>query len=174
MDINGGQSPNPNGSPIQPGTQFTGPVLIGPIPHSDGSGNLAGLGGQTGTANAGYAQVAQSAVVNSVAATFTTPIVIPAQSQITDIYMMVTTVQAGATFGVGTTVSATALTQATAGSTTTLGQLNSTLLPTTGTQIGNWDNVGNTDIQVTVTFSATGAFVGTLTVFYIPCINNAS
>ena len=105
-DINGGQSPNPNGSPIWPGTVFTGPIIAGNVVHSDGSGTLAGVGETTGTANQGYVQMVQTqAAVNSVASTFATNIVIPAQSQITDIYLMVTTVQAAGTVGVGYVVS---------------------------------------------------------------------
>src|ERR1700742_3854741 len=99
-DINGGQSPNPNGSPIQPGSTFTGPVLAGGVIHSDGTGTLAALGGTAGTANVGYAVMAQSAVITqatngTVAGVFTTSIVIPAQSQILRIRLMVTTAWTG-------------------------------------------------------------------------------
>jgi len=176
MDINGGQFPNANGSPIWPGTQLTGPLLAGNVYHTSGN-TLAGLGEYSGLANAGYANMCQTAggIAFSAAATQTTPIVIPAQSQITDIYAMVTTIQAGATVGIGTTAGGTsALTALTAGSLAALGQLNITLLPTTAPQIALWDNTGNTDIQVTATASATGAGVITLTVFYVQGINNVS
>lgn len=174
-DINGGQYPNPNGSPIFPGTHTTGPLLSGNVIHSDGSGTLAGLGETSGTANVGYANMAQThAAVNSVATLFTTTIVIPAQSQITDMYMMVTTVQAAGTFSVGVAGgSATALTNGGI-SVAALGQLNIVVIPTTAGQIGLWDNTGNQDIEITLTFNATGAFVGTFTVFYIQGINNVS
>ena len=103
----------------------------------------------------------------------TTNIVIPAQSQITDIYAMVTTTQSAGTMGIGSSASATAFTAAGAVSVATAGQL--TILPGTGsTQIGNWDNVGNTDVQIVVTFGATGSAVVTLTVFYVQGINLAS
>ena len=174
MDINPGNYPNANGSPVWPATSFTGPILAGNVQQSDGSGTLAGLGETSGTANLGYAQMVQSVVVTSTSGTVTTNIIIPAQSQITDIYMMVTTLSAGATFSIGTTASGTtALTGATAGSWNAIGQLNSTLLPTTAGQIARWDNTGNTDIQLTITSTAAGA-VGTLTVFYVQGINNAS
>ena len=88
-DINGGQYPNPNGSPIGPGTHTTGPLLAGGVIHSDGTGNLAALGGTTGTANVGYCVMAQAAVVTQ--ASGATTIVIPAQSKIDSIKMMVTT-----------------------------------------------------------------------------------
>jgi hypothetical protein len=174
MDVNGGQYPNPNGSPIYPGTLLTGPLLAGSVFHSDGSGTLAGLGEtQLGTANVGYCVMAQSQPITQ--ASGTTTIVIPAQSQILRITMMVTTAWTGtsATFGVGNTVSATAYTAAGAANGGTLGPI--TLSPgTSSTAIANWDNVGNTDVQILVTSTNTGSGVGTLTVEYIQGINQAS
>ena len=175
-DINGGQYPNPNGSPIFPGTTLTGPLLAGNIFHSDGSGALAALGEtNTGTANVGYVQMAQTqAGITNAATTTTTTIVIPAQSQITDIYMMTTTVGTG-TFGIGTSAGGnTALTAGTVGTTATLGQQATGIVASTNAQALLWDNVGNTDVQITITFSATNTFVGTLTVCYLQGINNAS
>jgi hypothetical protein len=192
MDINGGAGyPNANGSPLLPGSTFTGPLIAGNIMHGDGSGVLAGVGatGPKGTANAGYAVMAQVAVITqangtspgapngvATAGVFTTWIVIPAQSQITAITLMVTTAFTGGatTLGIGTTASATALTAASA--VVTSGALGKVILnPGTGaTQIGNWDNVGNTDIQIVVTSTNTGSGVGTLTVEYIQSVNNAS
>jgi hypothetical protein len=174
-DVNGGVWPNPNGSPVWPGSLFTGPLLAGNVFHSDGSGTLAAVGeNQLGTANVGYCQMVQSqAGVNNLATTFTTTIVIPAQSQITDIYLMVTTVDATHTFSVGIAGTATNFTNGGIG-VTTLGQITTTIIPTTAGQIGAWDNVGNTDVQILLTFSGTGLFVGTLSVFYIQGINNAS
>lgn len=177
MDINGGQYPNQNGSPIFPGTAFQGPIIAGNVQHSDGSGKLAGIGESNGIANAGYVQMVQTqaGIAFSGATTVTTNLVIPAQSQITDIYATVTTAQAAGAIGVGTTAGgATALTAAGAGSLAAIGQLSSTLVPSTATQVGNWDNVGSTDVQLTVTANATGAGVITLTVFYVQGINNAS
>src|ERR1700722_2649425 len=175
-DINGGQYPNPNGSPIFPGTVFTGPLIAGNIIHSDGSGTLAAVGEtNVGTANQGYVQMSQSqAGVTNAATTFTTTIVIPAQSQIIDIYMMTTTVGTG-TFGVGTSAGGTtALTAGTVGTTATLGQQATGISPSTSAQALLWDNVGNTDVQITLTFTATNTFVGTVTVSYLQGINLAS
>jgi hypothetical protein len=175
MEINGGQYPNPNGSPIWPGTQFQGPLLAGNIPHGDGSGNLASFGEYSGsTANAGYVVMAQTAVVNALSSIFTTPIVIPAQSQILAMTMMVTTAQSANSYGVGDSVTPTAFTLLATGATTPIGQNAGTLVPTTAGQVANWDNVGNTDVQITLNFTTTGAFIGTLTVTYIQGINNAS
>ena len=183
-DIQPGQYPNPNGSPVTPGTTLTGPVFAGTVFNSDGTGNLAALGGTIGTQNIGYVQMAQSAVVTQ--ASGVTAITIPAQSQIIDIYLMVTTPWTGAatTLGIGATAgtsAATAFTAAGAVAGGTRGQV--TITPgTSATQIANWDNVSNatfqtggpTDVQILVTSTNTGSGVGTLTVSYIQGINNAS
>ena len=89
------------------------------------------------------------------------------QSQILSIDLMVTTAWTGAakTCGIGTTASATALTTAGAVDGSALGRV--VVAPGTGaTQIGNWVNVGNTDIQVIVTSTNTGSGVGYLSVRY--------
>ena len=115
-DINGGFSPNANGSPIFPGTLFTGPVLAGNVVHSDGSGTLAAVGEtNVGTANVGYCVMAQSAIITQVTPSQTTTIVIPAQSQILAIYLMVTVAWSTGTttLGIGTTALATAFTTST-------------------------------------------------------------
>ena len=183
-DIQPGFYPNSNGSPVQPATTFTGPLLAGNVISSDGTGNLAALGGTIGTQNIGYAQMAQSCVVKQ--SSGGTSITLPAQSQITDIYLMVTSVWSGVatTLGIGATAgtsAATAFTAAGAVSASALGQL--TVLPGTGaTQIANWDNISNStfqtggpqDVQIFLTSTNTGTGVGTLTVFYIPGINLAS
>ena len=183
-DINGGSGyPNPNGSSIFPGTQFTGPITAGNIPHSDGSGTLAALGGTgAGTANAGYCVMAQVAVVTQ--ASGATTIVIPAQSKIDSIKMMVTTAWTGGTttFEVGATAGTTAATAFSAAGIAggTAGLV--TISPTTTAQITNWDNVSNAtfqtggpvDVQILITSANTGNGVGTLTVTYIQGINMAS
>ena len=170
----------PNGSPPNPGTSFEGPLLAGTVQRSDGSTNLAGVGGTAGVANCGYVQMAQSCVITQAtndgnAGQFACPIVIPAQSQIISIKLMVTTAWTGAatTLGIGSGASATAFTGATGVQGSTLGQV--IVSPGTGaTQIGNWDNVGTQDVQIVVLSGNTGSGVGTLTVEYIPQINLAS
>lgn len=179
-DIQGGKLTQPNGSPPTPGTQFTGPVLSGPIWSSDGSGNLAGVGGTVGTANAGYAVLAQSCVITQASNDGTTnqfacPIVIPAQSQILRMTLMVTTAWGTTTtLEVGSGASATAFTASQA--VTGLGTLGPiSITPGTGaTQIGNWDNVGTQDVQIVILSGSGTGGVGTLTVEYIPQINLAS
>jgi hypothetical protein len=193
-DINGGAGfPNANGSPLLPGTTFVGPLIAGNIPHSDGSGALAALGATgPGTANAGYVVMAQSAVVSQTttagqsAGVFVSSIVIPAQSQIVRILLMVTTVwtTATTTLGVGASVGTTNATAFTAAANlqgSTLGQVSGT--PTTAAQIANWDNVSNAtfqasgpvDVQIIITSGGgIGGGVGTLTVEYLQGINMAS
>jgi len=180
MDINGGvlnaAGAQANGSPIFPGSAFTGPLIAGNIFHSDGSGALAGVGEQQlGQANMGYANMVQtvSGITQATAIQYgANPIVLPAQSQITDVYAMITTIGTG-TFGLQTSTTA-LVTPATAGSWTALGQLSSTLLPATSGQIAFWDNTGAVDTQIGVVSSANGAGIMTLTVFYVQGINNAS
>lgn len=180
-DIQPGMITQPNGSPALPATEFQGPLIVGNVLASDGTGNLAGVGGTIGTCNQGYVSMNQSCVITQATNTgtagqFACPMVIPAQSQIKSIKLMVTTAWTGSatTLGIGTGASATALTAANAVVTSgALGQI--TITPGTGaTQIGNWDNVGTQDIQIVVLSTNTGSGVGTLSVEYIPSINLAS
>ena len=188
-DINGGLSPNPNGSPPLPGSAFSGPLIAGNILHSDGSGTLAGLGSTAnGTANAGYVVMAQSqpitqATNGTAAGVFTSTIVLPAQSQIVAINLMVTTAWSGTSpdLSIGATAGTTSATAFSAATVTgvAIGQL--TILPTTAAQIANWDNVSNAtfqtggpvDVQIQVTSVNTGTGAGLLTIQYVQSINNA-
>lgn len=178
MDFNNGQLTQTNGNPAGPGDTFQGPLISGTVFHSDGTGNLAGVGGTQGTANTGIAVAAQSSVIKqatngTVAGVWTDPnIIIPAQSQILRITLMVTTAWTGAsaTLGIGNTVSATAYTSAGAGSGSARGQVQ--FSPgTSAAAIGLWDNVGTSDVQIVVTSTNTGNGVGTLTVEYVQNIN---
>jgi len=158
-------------------TTFTGPIQAGNVLQSDGTGNLAGVGGYNGTANVGYCVMAQSQIVTqatngTVAGVYTTNIVIPAQSQILSITLAVSTGWTGTakTLGIGDTASATAFTTATAVDGTTAGFV--AVTPGTGaTQIANWQDVGDTDVQIVVTSTNTGSGVGSLTVTYIQSNN---
>jgi hypothetical protein len=180
-DIQGGQLTQLNGDPALPGTIFTGPLIVGSVLQSDGSNNLAGVGGTSGTSNQGYVHMAQSCVCTqatntSTAGQFACPIVIPAQSQITAIKIMVTTALTGGatTLGVGSSGSATFLTAANA--VVTSGALGVVSLNpgTNATNIANWDNVGTQDVQIVVLSTNTGSGVFTLTVEYLQGINLAS
>jgi hypothetical protein len=180
-DIQSGQLTQLNGDPALPGTFFTGPLIVGNVLQSDGTNNLAGVGVTSGTANTGYVQMAQSCVITQATNTLTAgqfacPIVIPAQSQILHITLMVTTAFSGTatTLGIGSSGSATFFTAASAVVTSgALGQI--TVTPgTNATNIANWDNVGTQDVQLVVQSTNTGTGVATLTVEYLEGINNAS
>ncbi len=176
MDVNGGQYPNPNGSPIWPGATSTGPLLAGNVIHSDGTGNLAGVGEQQGTANVGYAEMAQVEVVTQagVAASgiYTTSIVIPAQSQITGMQLMNTTPWTGSVkvFDISDTAGGFYAIDVDA---TTAGLI--VITPgTDATRMGNWDNVGATDVRLVLTSDNTGNGIGTFLVRYLQGVNLAS
>lgn len=159
-------------------TVFTGPLLSGNVLNSDGTGALAGVGGSTGVQNVGFTLMSQWQTVTQAtngtnAGVFTTNVVIPANSIITEITLFVSTAWSGSssTLGVGTTASATALTTAGAVAGGTLGRI--TVTPgTSATQINNWQNVGTTDVQVVLTSTNTGNGVGTLVVDYIQAANS--
>ena len=180
-DIIPGQLTQTNGNPPFPATSLAGPILAGTVQVSDGTNNLAGVGGTIGTANRGWVTMAQVCVITQATNTgtagqFACPIVIPAQSKIDSIKLMVTTAWSGTStqLGIGTGASATALTIATGVTTSgALGQI--TITPgTNATAIGNWDNVGTQDVQIVVLSVNTGTGVGTLTVSYLPSIDLAS
>ena len=178
-DVVPGQLTQTNGNPWSAATLFSGPVLAGTVISSDGSNSLAGLNETSGTSNVGFCVMGKSCVITqatnvSTTGLFQCPIVIPAQSQILGIYLMVTTAWTSTTtLGIGTNASATAFTGATAVSGATLGQV--ICAPGTGaTQIGNWDNVGTADVQISVLSGSTGSGVGTLTIIYIPQNDMAS
>jgi hypothetical protein len=158
-------------------TVFTGPIKAGNVLQSDGTGNLAGAGGSSGTANVGYVVMAQSenitqATNGSSAGVYTTGIVIPADSQILSIQLLVSTAWTGAasTLGIGTTASATAFTAAGAVAGGTKGVVSANP-GTVDAAIANWKDVGTTDVQVKVTSTNTGSGVGVLTVTYVQSIS---
>jgi len=145
-------------------TTFTGPIKAGNILNTSGST----LG--TDVANVGYVVMAQSSAVTQAATT--TSIVIPANSQILSIDIMVTTAWTGAatTFGVGTTASATFLTAAGALDGAAIGPLSASP-GTDATRAGNWIDVGTTDRKIAVTSTNTGSGVGVITVTYVQARN---
>ena len=146
-------------------TTFTGPITAGDILNTSGT-----TLGQN-IANVGYVDMTQTAAVTQSGGILsTTPIVIPAGSQITSITLWVTAVWATTTtLGIGTTASATALTTAGAVSGAALG-LVSVTPGTSLTQINNWIDVGTTDVQLAISTS-TGTGTGWLTVKYTQALN---
>ena len=157
-------------------TTFTGPVKAGNVLQSDGTGNLAAVGGSSGTANVGFTLMAQSEVVTQAGQNnngiYVTSIVIPAQSQVFQIQLNVTTVWDGvaATMTLGTTVDSSYFSDSETG-----GFLGQVLVgPNDGPSSTTpyfWANVGDTDVQVQIFSTNTGAGVGTLTVLYVQAVN---
>lgn len=145
-------------------TTFTGPIKAGDILNTYGT--TVG----TDVANVGYVLMAQSSAVTQ--ASGATDIVIPANSQIVSIDVMVTTAWTGvaSTFGVGTTASATFLTAAGALDGAAVGPLAATP-GTDATRAGNWNDVGTTDRKIAVTSTNTGSGVGVITVTYLQARN---
>ena len=141
-------------------TTFTGPIKAGNIPNTSGST----LG--TDVKNTGWVLMSQSSAVTQ--ASGATSIVIPANSQIVDIKVFVTTAFTGAatTFGVGTTASATFLTAAGALDGAAVGPLTATP-GTDATRNGNWIDVGTTDRKIAVTATNTGTGTATIVVTYL-------
>ena len=141
-------------------TTFSGPIKAGSI--KDTSGNTVG----TDIANTGFALMAQSAVIDIIGATNTTTVgTIPANSQIVDVILNVTTANddgGAATVAVGHVGDVDEYLPAT----------NVKALATTrGTIQTDGTDIGTTDQQVTATFTAangdgtTGA--ATVTVLYM-------
>jgi len=172
MDIIGGQLTQTSGNPSFPGAVSTGPLIAGNVVHSDGSGTLAGVGNQTGIANQGYVEMVQfDNVAQSTTSPLVTAIVIPAQSMIVDIRMFVTTVWNGGTttVAIGDTASNSYIT---AGAGNAIGNIVFSP-PATKSVIQQWENVGNTDVQITLTSANTGTGLGILYVRYLQGCNAA-
>jgi hypothetical protein len=142
-------------------TTFTGPIRAGDILQTSGT-----TVGQN-VKNVGSVVMAQTYPITQAltATALDTTIVLPANSHILNIQMLVTTVWNGATttFSVGTSATATELVTGGAGS--AIGLI--ALTPgTDATRTGNWDDTV-TGKRIFVLSANTGAGVGTLTVRYI-------
>jgi hypothetical protein len=143
---------------------FSGPIRAGNIPNT--TGTTVG----TDIANVGQVVMAQSQQVTQAASA--TSIVIPANSQIVEINLYVTTAWDGAatTLGIGNTALATAYTAASAVAGGTIGIV--TVTPgTDATRTLAFVDVGTTDVKFVVTSTNTGAGVGYLTVRYVQANN---
>jgi hypothetical protein len=141
-------------------TTFSGPIKAGTIQNTTGTtvGELR---------NVGSVNVMQTGIVKQTATTFTSDIVIPANSLITRMYVFRTTIWNGAaaTFGIG---------DQNAGDTfSPINQAGGTvglLEIAPGTSVPrnkSWLNVGTSDIRLVVTNTNTGTGIGTLVVEYL-------
>lgn len=176
MDIQGGQLIQSNGNAIWPCAISTGPLVAGNVVDSDGSGVLAGLGESNGIANQGYVEMVQFSApilqtTASAAGGVVTQIVLPAQSQIAQMLFYCTTAFTGGSTAFTVTDTA-ANSYVTAGSGAAIA-IASLVPPATKSVIQQWENVGNTDVQLVVTATNTGSGVGILWVRYVQGCNSA-
>jgi len=146
---------------------FSGPIKAGPIKFTTGTTLGQDVANVGNVVLAQYEAVTQATNGGS-AGVYTTSIVIPAGSIITDIELYVTAVWSGAatTLGIGTSASATALTAAAAVAGGTLGIIAVTA-GADATRVGTWYNVGTTDIRIVLTSTNTGTGTGFLLVSYV-------
>lgn len=143
-------------------TTFSGPIRAGTIANTTGTD----LG--TNVKNVGSVVMVQTFPITQAgtATALGTDIVLPANSHILNMQMVVLTAWTGAatTFSVGNSATSTEYVSAAAGG--TIGVIG--LLPgSDATRTAAWDDTGTTDKRVFVLSANTGSGVGTLTVRYI-------
>jgi len=142
-------------------TTFSGPIKAGTIRHT--TGTTVG----TNIKNVGSVLMSQSAAITQSTTAAASGIVIPANSQIVECYVYVTTAyDNSATLSIGTTSTSTELATAVAVSTINTIKLAS---QATITDADAWEDIGSTDVKIFTDSSATTADAGvaTLTVTYI-------
>ena len=141
-------------------TTFSGPIKAGTISNTTGTT----LGDDV--KNTGQVVMCQSQAVTQ--ADGTTNIVLPANSQIVGAELSVTAIWSGAasTTGLGFTGDATALTAAGGVAGGTLGIISITA-GADATRVGNYADVGTSDVRMLLTNTNTGTGTGFLTIRYI-------
>ena len=142
-------------------TTFSGPMEAGTIKQDTGTT----LG--TDKDNVGFVVMAQSAAITQSTTAAASGIVIPANSQILECTVFVTTAyDNSATLSIGTSSTSTELATAVAVSTINTIKLAS---QATITDADTWEDIGSTDVAIYTDSSATtsDAGVATLTVTYI-------
>ena len=142
-------------------TTFSGPIKAGTI------NNTTGTTVGTDMKNVGFTLMAQSAAITQSTTAAASGIVIPANSQIVECYVYVTTAyDNSATLSIGTSSSSNELCTAVAVSTANVIKLGS---QATIADSDEWEDIGSTDVKIFTDSSATTADAGvaTLTVTYI-------
>ena len=144
---------------------FTGPIKAGDVLNT--TGTTAGT-----IKNVGFVVMAQAVPITQAgtAAALATAIVIPANSHIVNIQLLVTTAWDGAasTISLGTSATSTELVVAGAGGTIGL----SALAPgANATRTAKWSNVGTSDVIIYALSANTGNGVGDLIVRYMQAEN---
>jgi hypothetical protein len=139
-------------------TTFAGPIKAGSIREG-------------ASANVGFVRMAQTADWTQSTTAADTGITIPANSQITEIRIYITTATTAANISMGfsstTTELFTGLAAGTAANVVKLGSAG------TIADIDDWVDVGSSDVPIFIDFSAGTAGAGYVTVEYIQNINNA-
>ena len=142
-------------------TTFSGPIKAGTI------NNTTGTTVGTDMKNVGFSLMAQSAAITQSTTAAASGIVIPANSQIVECYVYVTTAyDNSAPLSIGTSSTSTELCTAVAVSTANVIKLGS---QATIADSDEWEDIGSTDVKIFTDSSATtsDAGVATLTVTYI-------
>jgi len=139
-------------------TTFSGPVKAGTVREG-------------GSANVGFVKMAQTAGWTQSATAQDTGIIIPANSQITEVIINITTATAAANISVGTSATANELFSAlAAGTAANVFKYGSTGTITDG---DTWADIGSSDASIFLKFASGTTGVGFITVEYIQGINNA-
>lgn len=146
-------------------TTFSGPIKAGTI--KDTTGTTVG----TDVKNVGFVKMAQTASWSQSTDAADTGIVIPANSQIVDIQIYITTACDAANISMGTSSTSTELFTALAAGTAA----NVILHGSDGTiaDADTWVDIGTSDLPIYIDFSAGTSGAGYVTVEYIQNINNA-
>ena len=138
-------------------TTFSGPIKAGSIREG-------------ASANVGFVKMAQTATWTQSTTAADTGIIIPANSQITEIIINITTATTAANISMGTNSTSTNLFTALAAGTAA----NAFKYGSDGTKADTdtWANVGTSDVPIFIDFSAGTAGEGYVTVEYVQNINN--
>jgi len=146
-------------------TTFSGPIKAGTISNTTGS--TVG----TDVKNVGFVKMAQTASWTQSTTAADTGIVIPANSQITEISIYITTACDAANISMGTSSTSTELfTALAAGTSANVIKFGS---GGTITDADTWVDIGTADLPIFIDFSAGTSGAGYVTVDYIQNINNA-
>ncbi len=146
-------------------TTFSGPIKAGTI--KDTTGTTVG----TDVKNVGFVKMAQTASWSQSTDAADTGIVIPANSQIVDIQIYITTTCDAANISMGTSSTSTELFTALAAGTAANVILHGS--DGTITDADTWVDIGTSDLPIYIDFSAGTSGAGYVTVEYIQNINNA-
>ena len=146
-------------------TTFSGPIKAGTIANT--TGTTVG----DNVKNVGFVKMAQTASWSQSTTAADTGIVIPANSQITEVIINITTACDAANISVGTSSTSTELFTALAAGTAA----NVFKFGTGGTITDGdtWADIGSSDLPIYIDFSAGTSGAGYVTVEYIQNINNA-